>query len=181
MRTDDPAVIWPYMISPRRSRSRNTSHVAKRPTRLAFAISTRGASACVVNTPTGLPDCTSSVSSSSSTRSVRQIASNEAQFRAALPVPPYTTRSSGRSATSGSRLFINIRRAASWTHPLQDFAVPRGAFTRRIFLHGDRKSTRLNSSHVRISYAVFCLKKKKKSVDEHDPVRQQYATERDQQ
>src|SRR5207253_3823661 len=41
-----------------------------------------------------------------------------------------------------------------------------------IFLHGpgptagsgpDRKSTRLNSSHVAISYAVFCLKKKKKT------------------
>src|SRR2546430_17641842 len=28
--------------------------------------------------------------------------------------------------------------------------------------HGDRKSTRLNSSHSQISYAVFCLKKKKK-------------------
>src|SRR5204863_9130097 len=28
--------------------------------------------------------------------------------------------------------------------------------------HLDRKSTRLNSSHVEISYAVFCLKKKKK-------------------
>src|SRR5690606_17517506 len=28
---------------------------------------------------------------------------------------------------------------------------------------GDRKSTRLNSSHVKISYAVFCLKKKKKT------------------
>src|SRR5690242_21039071 len=28
----------------------------------------------------------------------------------------------------------------------------------------DRKSTRLNSSHMSISYAVFCLKKKKKSV-----------------
>src|SRR5436305_10065511 len=28
----------------------------------------------------------------------------------------------------------------------------------------DRKSTRLNSSHVRISYAVFCLKKKKKQL-----------------
>src|SRR5438874_6007124 len=28
--------------------------------------------------------------------------------------------------------------------------------------HRDRKSTRLNSSHVEISYAVFCLKKKKK-------------------
>src|SRR5690554_7470471 len=28
----------------------------------------------------------------------------------------------------------------------------------------DRKSTRLNSSHVRISYAVFCLKKKKNNM-----------------
>src|SRR5690606_40332435 len=30
-----------------------------------------------------------------------------------------------------------------------------------IAMYGDRKSTRLNSSHVKISYAVFCLKKKK--------------------
>src|SRR5258705_5167110 len=29
------------------------------------------------------------------------------------------------------------------------------------YSHGDRKSTRLNSSHLGISYAVFCLKKKK--------------------
>src|SRR5437773_7499041 len=29
---------------------------------------------------------------------------------------------------------------------------------------GDRKSTRLNSSHITISYAVFCLKKKKKQL-----------------
>src|SRR2546426_9126003 len=29
--------------------------------------------------------------------------------------------------------------------------------------YGDRKSTRLNSSHLVISYAVFCLKKKKKN------------------
>src|SRR3712207_7260172 len=29
------------------------------------------------------------------------------------------------------------------------------------YLYGDRKSTRLNSSHANISYAVFCLKKKK--------------------
>src|SRR5690606_40629587 len=29
----------------------------------------------------------------------------------------------------------------------------------------DRKSTRLNSSHVKISYAVFCLKKKKKKIN----------------
>src|SRR5207253_8539893 len=37
-------------------------------------------------------------------------------------------------------------------------AVPYSKFTNEI----DRKSTRLNSSHVAISYAVFCLKKKKK-------------------
>src|SRR5438045_7123525 len=32
---------------------------------------------------------------------------------------------------------------------------------------GDRKSTRLNSSHLGISYAVFCLKKKKKQNQDH--------------
>src|SRR5471032_3598632 len=31
-------------------------------------------------------------------------------------------------------------------------------------LRVDRKSTRLNSSHITISYAVFCLKKKKKNI-----------------
>src|SRR2546426_9591390 len=40
----------------------------------------------------------------------------------------------------------------------------------------DRKSTRLNSSHLVISYAVFCLKKKKKKYSKNDtktlPVRQ---------
>src|SRR5699024_12616383 len=34
----------------------------------------------------------------------------------------------------------------------------------------DRKSTRLNSSHVSISYAVFCLKKKKKEKDTRTPM-----------
>src|SRR5215813_3461098 len=34
----------------------------------------------------------------------------------------------------------------------------------------DRKSTRLNSSHVRISYAVFCLKKKNKIAEPHSVV-----------
>src|SRR5690242_21529334 len=36
---------------------------------------------------------------------------------------------------------------------------------RAVILRGeDRKSTRLNSSHMSISYAVFCLKKKKKTI-----------------
>src|SRR2546430_4435114 len=34
--------------------------------------------------------------------------------------------------------------------------------------HQDRKSTRLNSSHSQISYAVFCLKKKKQHVTPYD-------------
>src|SRR5436305_3801481 len=54
---------------------------------------------------------------------------------------------------------------------VQDVDVARRHPSRPLFAeHGiglrparDRKSTRLNSSHVRISYAVFCLKKKKKN------------------
>src|SRR3989454_7685516 len=37
----------------------------------------------------------------------------------------------------------------------------------------DRKSTRLNSSHLVISYAVFCLKKKKKNQSDENMVQQQ--------
>src|SRR5438067_5892530 len=40
--------------------------------------------------------------------------------------------------------------------------------------HQDRKSTRLNSSHVSISYAVFCLKKKKKKTSNKSPHTIQY-------
>src|SRR3712207_7878147 len=39
---------------------------------------------------------------------------------------------------------------------------PRAMKDRRPPVRQDRKSTRLNSSHANISYAVFCLKKKKK-------------------
>src|SRR5690349_22467370 len=41
--------------------------------------------------------------------------------------------------------------------------VPHGAIME------DRKSTRLNSSHVEISYAVFCLKKKRRSMPTRTP------------
>src|SRR5947208_6781395 len=57
------------------------------------------------------------------------------------------------------------------------FAIPLAGFvsrkikTSRSLLAGldlpDRKSTRLNSSHQIISYAVFCLKKKKKKTSYH--------------
>src|SRR3989449_4905564 len=45
--------------------------------------------------------------------------------------------------------------------------------TPRSSLVGDRKSTRLNSSHGYISYAVFCLKKKKKKQIRNETVSRQ--------
>src|SRR6266704_5192159 len=49
--------------------------------------------------------------------------------------------------------------------PISLIPPPKGLFGRGVAVCGvfipDRKSTRLNSSHVSISYAVFCLKKKK--------------------
>src|SRR2546430_3734497 len=47
-----------------------------------------------------------------------------------------------------------------------------GAAIDRSPRRGDRKSTRLNSSHSQISYAVFCLKKKKNHILSRVPVRQ---------
>src|SRR3712207_8597042 len=45
--------------------------------------------------------------------------------------------------------------------PHEVFGIPLGRFSNYYFLLlVDRKSTRLNSSHANISYAVFCLKKK---------------------
>src|SRR5690606_40218156 len=43
--------------------------------------------------------------------------------------------------------------------PLYRIEIGQPAKDRPVFLLVDRKSTRLNSSHVKISYAVFCLKK----------------------
>src|SRR5690606_39957549 len=51
-------------------------------------------------------------------------------------------------------------------------AIRKGSMDMDIMEEQDRKSTRLNSSHVKISYAVFCLKKKKKkNTKEQEPIR----------
>src|SRR5437588_3237927 len=42
----------------------------------------------------------------------------------------------------------------------------------------DRKSTRLNSSHTVISYAVFCLKKKKKNIEKEHNIQRRSVIER---
>src|SRR5438270_10050307 len=70
---------------------------------------------------------------------------------------PYTTLfRSGNGA--------DLSAQAAEGSPARIRAGPREADARR----PDRKSTRLNSSHSQISYAVFCLKKKKKP--KHDDV-----------
>src|SRR5438067_7040087 len=60
---------------------------------------------------------------------------------------PYTTLF--RSGRPFNAHFVDVASAAGLHAPV---------------IYGDRKSTRLNSSHVSISYAVFCLKKKKKKI-----------------
>src|SRR5690606_42040838 len=79
-----------------------------------------------------------------------------------VPPPPIST------LFPYTTLFRSIRRVVKVEHRHLVFeeAVVKAArlMTRIVAHHGvDRKSTRLNSSHVKISYAVFCLKKKKQS------------------
>src|SRR2546422_3545201 len=77
-------------------------------------------------------------------------------FRSPFDVEPYGPGDSEYAA--GQRLLrramelLGVRFAA--------YVVVDGEFATAPFLHTDRKSTRLNSSHGYISYAVFCLKKK---------------------
>src|SRR5438477_3632563 len=76
---------------------------------------------------------------------------------------PYPSLVSGRTDKSGASLFLGLAKGRC------EFFEYREVFVdiRLGMLHGDgqtprdRKSTRLNSSHMSISYAVFCLKKKK--------------------
>src|SRR2546430_6100906 len=76
-------------------------------------------------------------------------------FRSRLPVPPgftITTEACNAYFASGKKLPPGL-----WDQVEKSLAVVEKATGKRL---GDRKSTRLNSSHSQISYAVFCLKKK---------------------
>src|SRR2546430_13144427 len=55
---------------------------------------------------------------------------------------------------------IRVRLFTSTRGDTTTMTSDNGAFSFRRLATGDRKSTRLNSSHSQISYAVFCLKKK---------------------
>src|SRR5690242_21025293 len=86
---------------------------------------------------------------------------------------PYTTlfRSRPAAPTAGKVVDARVRlgredRTAAQPHARAEVRAPTRveAADPRVpaRLRPDRKSTRLNSSHMSISYAVFCLKKKKK-------------------
>src|SRR5256885_10761954 len=80
---------------------------------------------------------------------------------------PYTTlfRSSVERRRHSDRLLHGHAQALEGARTQPDHPQ---LYLRRqpgILFGGDRKSTRLNSSHLVISYAVFCLKKKKTTTD----------------
>src|SRR5207302_11331582 len=80
----------------------------------------------------------------------------------ALPIssrPRPAAAPSRRPKNAGIRLRESGAGAWKSFHYLMSFHTSAAAVNLRRL---DRKSTRLNSSHVKISYAVFCLKKKKK-------------------
>src|SRR5688572_31160734 len=74
---------------------------------------------------------------------------------------PYTTlfRSRGEALDSSCALLCDASRGRGGYRAGGGVGAEHGFSRRR---RADRKSTRLNSSHSQISYAVFCLKKKKK-------------------
>src|SRR5260221_9208442 len=74
---------------------------------------------------------------------------------------PYTTLFRSWPGTRS-----NVRRACKRAASVQPHHA-RIAEAARLQARRDRKSTRLNSSHTVISYAVFCLKKKKKNSQGH--------------
>src|SRR5256885_5336174 len=65
-----------------------------------------------------------------------------------------------------STLFPYTTLFRSLCNPMPHCRVNSSMATSKVLRDGDRKSTRLNSSHLVISYAVFCLKKKKKRPTE---------------
>src|SRR5437868_8673158 len=74
-----------------------------------------------------------------------------------------TRRSSDLLGIPDGSLVISILRDGTGFVPLADSVIEPGDEVLLVLDSGDRKSTRLNSSHVSISYAVFCLKKKNAS------------------
>src|SRR2546427_9549157 len=79
-------------------------------------------------------------------------------FRSYAQVPAFAFAAGGAVDADGLATWEPVGGAVRVGEQVED-PIDRGRDDAR---EGDRKSTRLNSSHSQISYAVFCLKKKKK-------------------
>src|SRR5947207_11085487 len=85
---------------------------------------------------------------------------------------PYTTLFRSSAAWAPFReVAREAKISSSWAVPVLGPSGLIGPSTGTA--HEDRKSTRLNSSHTVISYAVFCLKKKKRTKNEVSTEREQ--------
>src|SRR3712207_8654209 len=79
-------------------------------------------------------------------------------FRSSTVIVLGDARTNGREPHAGIFSAISQRAGRTfWLNPEP----------RLYWNYGDRKSTRLNSSHANISYAVFCLKKKKNKLNNY--------------
>src|SRR5690349_23868647 len=77
---------------------------------------------------------------------------------------PYTTLFRSLTERADDFPAVNVRTMPLRFYPHRELAAHVLGYTGEVSQQQlDRKSTRLNSSHVEISYAVFCLKKKKKN------------------
>src|SRR5437588_5548538 len=81
---------------------------------------------------------------------------------------PYTTLFRSYTYVRSSELDPAMGRAEVPLTPRHSFGLVGMWEKEGVSGTSDRKSTRLNSSHTVISYAVFCLKKKKKKIRKHD-------------
>src|SRR3712207_7886672 len=87
---------------------------------------------------------------------------------------PYTTLFRSSNPTKRNHMLADAAKKWIKAHPIGFIILGFKRLINTYFigddilftLNGDRKSTRLNSSHANISYAVFCLKKKKKIQDQ---------------
>src|SRR5687768_18344396 len=88
---------------------------------------------------------------------------------------PYTTLFRSEQPRHWARHLVRTRDLQTETGGFTEFVpLPFVHMASPIYLQRDRKSTRLNSSHGYISYAVFCLKKKKKKQLQITRSRQRY-------
>src|SRR5438105_10589378 len=156
---ETPASSKAHVISARSAPWRTASAPARPP-----------ASSCSASTTIDLPAPVSPVSTvspgrnSSSTESMRAKSRICRWLSMAEPQPSALDAAAAPVQLRAQDLVVIVRRRMQQRHVLARRAGLQALAGHERAEYRDRKSTRLNSSHEWISYAVFCLKKKKKNT-----------------